>query len=148
MSDSNERSINLWCNTLLAAVSLIVLLSLFMFLPPQVSISYFNFILFGSPDYPGAMSAEGIRYAGFLYAVLGCVMIGWMIPLVYLVNGPLRAGDRGAWKVIALSIGVWFVIDSGASLALGFWQNAVSNASLALIIALPLAMIRPHLGSD
>lgn len=148
MSEAKERSINLWCNILLASIAFIVIISLFMFVPPQVSVSYFNLILFGGPNYPDTMTTDGVTYAGFLYAVLGCVMIGWTVPLFYLANGPLRAGSRTAWRVIALSIGLWFVIDSGVSLALGFWQNAVSNVSLMLIIALPLMMIRPHLGAD
>lgn len=145
MSATNESSRNLWCNALLGAIGLIVLLSLLMITPPYPSIQYFNFILFGQTGFPGSMSQEGVSYIKFIYAVLGCVMIGWMVPLIYLVHGPLRAGSTVAWKVTAISIGVWFVIDSAVSILLGYWQNAVSNVSLTVLIAIPLLMIRSRL---
>lgn len=148
MSDPDYKALNLWCNVLLGGIGLVVVLSLCMIIPPHLSISYFNTILFGHSEYPQAMSREGILYADFLYAVLACVMIGWMIPLIYLVHRPLRAGSAVAWKVILLSLGVWFITDSGISVALGFWQNAASNTALAIILVIPLLMIRPKLRQD
>lgn len=148
MTKAQDHTLDFWCNVLLGGLGLVVVLSLGMIIPPHLSISYFNTILFGHIEYPQAMSREGILYADFLYAVLACVMIGWMIPLIYLVHRPLRAGSAVAWKVIMLSLGVWFVTDSGISVALGFWQNAASNTALAIMLVVPLLMIRPKLRQD
>lgn len=145
MSNPTQKTIDPWCNMLLGGFGLVLVLSILMIIPPQLSISYFNYILFGEIEYPQVMSAEGVLYTDFLYAVLACVMIGWMIPLIYLVHRPLRAGSAVAWKVIMLSLGVWFITDSGISVALGFWQNAASNTALAIILVIPLLMIRPKL---
>ena len=145
MSDPNQKTIDLSCNILLGGIGLVVVLSLCMILPPHLSISYFNTILFGHIGYPQTMSAEGTSYANFLYAVLACVMIGWMIPMIYLAHRPLRTGSTIAWKVIVLSLGVWFVMDSGISITLGYWQNAASNTALAIVLTIPLLMIHPHL---
>lgn len=148
MSDLDRKTTDFWCNALLGGLGLVVVLSLGMIAPPHLSISYFNAILFGHIEYPQTMSRAGILYADFLYAVLACVMIGWMIPLIYLVHRPLRAGSIIAWKVIMLSLGVWFITDSGISIALGFWQNAASNTALTILLAIPLLMIRPKLIED
>lgn len=148
MSDVREKSLNFWCNAMLAAIGLISVLAILMIVPPHPSISYFNFILYGHVGFPETMSADGVRYAVFLYELLACVMIGWMVPLAYLINGPLRRESRAAWNVIALSIGSWYSVDSGVSLALGYWQNALSNTSLAILFAIPLFMMRSNLSHE
>lgn len=148
MSDLDRKTTDFWCNALLGGLGLVIVLSLGIIVPPHLSISYFNAMLYGHIEYPQAMSREGILYAHFLYSVLACVMIGWMIPLIYLTHSPLRAGSTIAWKVIMLSVGVWFITDSGISMALGFWQNAVSNVALTILLAIPLLMIRPKLIMD
>lgn len=142
---ASDSPLNKWCNILLGSIGLITAIGLLMIIPPQPGVSYFNFILYGTPDFPDLMSDEGAQYASFLYALLACVMIGWMVPLAYLVHDPLRSGSRVAWNVIIFSIMGWFVIDSGVSLVFGYWQNALSNVSLALLVVLPLMLIRPHL---
>jgi hypothetical protein len=143
--NKTDDQLNRWCNALLGSISLIALIGLLMIVPPQLSLSYFNFILYGSPDFPATMSEEGVRYTSLLYAFLGSVIIGWMILLAWIVHVPLRTGNRSAWNIIALSITLWFIIDSSVSVILGYWQNAVSNASLAILVMIPLAMIRSRL---
>ncbi len=143
MSQSNEKTRNLWVNVMLAAACATILLSIGMAVPPYLGISYFNFLMYGAPSFPADISAEGIRYLTFAYSLIGCITIGWMVVMIYLANGPIRRGDDAAWKAATLSMVIWFVTDSTASVALGYWQNAVSNVSLAVFFAVPLFMLRP-----
>lgn len=145
MTTVQDRALNFWCNVMLAGIGLIILLSAFMILPPLPAISYFNFILFGHPTFPETMSDDGISYVTFTYGLLGCIMIGWMVPLIYLTNSLLRQGSAVALNVISLSLGIWFVTDSSLSIILGYWQNAVSNVSLGIIFLVALLKIRSQI---
>ena len=56
-----------------------------------------------------------------------------------MLFGSFRRGAREAWLIVAVSVAVWFVADTGVSLATGFWQNAVLNTVIAILFAVPLA---------
>jgi hypothetical protein len=78
-------------------------------------------------------------YVLFIYGVLGAVLSGWMITIAGIAAGPLRSGERWAWPVLATSLSTWFVLDTGLSLAVGFWQHAVFNLFFLASLGLPLA---------
>ncbi len=141
----DNKSLNFWCNALIGAAIFTIALSLSFILPPLFGMSYFNFLFFGHATFPAAISDVGLHYVYFLYGLVGAITIGWMIPMLYLANGPIRAGDKTAFKVFGLTLAIWFVVDSLVSIANGFWQNAASNVSLALLFVIPLTMIRRHL---
>lgn len=42
------------------------------------------------------------------------------------------------------SIGAWFAVDTGFSLAIGSWQHALFNVPFALLLGVPLALARPR----
>ena len=81
-------------------------------------------------------------YVLFLYGVLGAVLTGWMITIAGIAAGPLRSGEQWAWPVLATSLGTWFVLDTGLSLAAGFWQHAVFNLFFLAGLGLPLTCWR------
>ena len=56
-----------------------------------------------------------------------------------MLFGPFRRGSREAWFTCTVSLAAWFVSDTMVSLANGFWQNAVLNAVIAILFAVPLA---------
>ncbi len=145
MTSRKESGFDLWCNVILVVGLLVVLLSLGMILPPLPGVAFFNFVLFAEPSFPSAMTAEGIAYAELLYGVLGSVNIGWMILLMWIAHTGLRSGDAAAWRISILSIGLWYLLDSGLSILTGYWQNAVTNTSLLLPFAISLFMIRRHI---
>jgi hypothetical protein len=72
---------------------------------------------------------------------MGAITIGWMITLYTLCRAAWsldEATARPLWRGAALSIGVWYVIDSYVSIATGFPLNVVSNTVLTLGMLLPL----------
>lgn len=144
-SMTDHKSIDFWCNALIAAAGLTILMGLSFMLPPFLGMSYFNFLFFGHTGFPEGMGEAGLAYTIFLYGLVGAIVIGWMAPMIYLAHGPIRRGDKTAFNVFCLTIAIWFVIDSLVSIATGFWQNAASNVSLVVLFIVPLLMIRRRL---
>lgn len=104
----------------------------------------FDLLGFGPAD--GAItSAESRHYLRLVYAILGAVIVGWMLVIGGLVVGPLRRRERWAWSTISTGVGVWFVLDTGISLILGFLGHAVFNVVFAIALAVPLFFIRREL---
>lgn len=104
----------------------------------------FNRMVFGSAPSP-VVGADARDYLRFVYRVLGAVMVGWSAALVPTVLGPLRRRERWAWNQAAWSIGIWFTVDTAASLASGFPENALLNIGISLLFAIPLMGMRPTL---
>ena len=81
--------------------------------------------------YPGGAGVESGLWAGVcggLTAGMGAIFIAGA-----------RAMDQGPAAVaraIAIGVVVWFVVDTGASLAHGSWQNGIGNLGF-LALALP-----------
>lgn len=78
----------------------------------------------------------------FVYGVLGSVLVGWMVLVAAVAAGPLRgqrAGREWALRALALSVGTWFVLDTGFSLAVGSWQHAAFNLGFLAVLGIPLA---------
>ena len=104
----------------------------------------FNRMVFGSAPSP-VVGSDARDYLKFVYRVLGAVMVGWTASLAPTVLGPLRRRERWAWSQVAWSIGIWFSVDTAASLASGFPENALLNVGFGLLFAIPLAGMRPTL---
>ena len=71
-------------------------------------------------------------------------MAGWTVMMIQIVRGPLREGSAWARSVLINSLVVWFVLDTGMSLALGFPLHALFNVPFALALAIPLMKLRQH----
>ena len=82
--------------------------------------------------------------ASIPFMVLGAVMAGWTVMMIQIVRGPLREGSAWARSVLINSLVVWFVLDTGMSLALGFPLHALFNVPFALALAIPLMKLRQH----
>ena len=94
------------------------------------------FDLFGNP-----LPDQPDRYLRFAISLMGAVTLGWMITFYTLCRAAWSLDDAAArplWRGAALSLGVWYVIDSYASIATGFPLNAVSNTVLAGAILWPI----------
>ena len=101
----------------------------------------FDALGFGPGD--GAVPDGAPRdYVVFIYAVLGAVLVGWMVTIAAIAAGPLRTDEAWARPVLAVAIGAWFVLDTGASLVLGFWTHAVFNVLFLALIGVPLGLLR------
>ncbi len=61
----------------------------------------------------------------------------------FLVTYPLaQRREAWSWYALVVSLGLWFVVDSTASLVMGYWQNAVLNSLFALLFGAPLFATR------
>jgi hypothetical protein len=115
----------------------------FMLLPGLMQ-TFFNLLLFGSPDAGGRFDTEATRYILFTYGILGAVMVGWMIGFLLVLTGPFRRGEQLGWNIITYSMTIWFVIDSAFSLISGFAANAALNVAFFILFAIPLAATYRH----
>lgn len=80
-------------------------------------------------DTPAPMTRE----LSFAVGLMGAVTIGGDASLlaVAATSGEMAPDQRLIlWRRIGGAVVAWFVIDSGISIATGFWPNAVSNAVL------------------
>jgi hypothetical protein len=134
-----RRKALFWWLWLVVVSGGVVVAGLAMVFFPGLTRRLFSLLLFASSEIIDGFGALPARYIGLAHAVLGAVMVGWGSALLWLLLGPFRRGSREAWLTVAVSLGAWFVIDTGVSLATGFWQNAVLNVVVAVVFALPLA---------
>ena len=80
-------------------------------------------------------------YAIFAFGVLGAVLIGWMVLLWFVTDlaiyqdAAVRATAR---RSLAATVGVWFVVDTGFSLAIGEIEHAAFNLPFLSLLAGPI----------
>src|SRR5512133_1059293 len=59
----------------------------------------------------GAPDAESARILGFVFGVMGALMLSWGSLMAMLAIGPLRRGEDWAfWTLLAAAL-LWFAID-------------------------------------
>jgi hypothetical protein len=119
-----------------------VLFGLSMVVVPAVPERLFTWMLFDG-EYPGAFGDGEVEYVRFVTGVLGAVLAGWGVLIVFLLAGPVRRCDPWAWEALVVSLFVWYVADSAMSLWTGFWENAVLNSGIGLLFIVGLVGIRP-----
>lgn len=108
---------------------------------PHVTLGFFDWLLFGGVEASPLIAPAARAYAAFIGQVLGAVLAGWAVLLICLVRMPDAPDPGWRWRAFALSFGGWFIVDTTASLATGFWQNAVFNLCFAVLIVPPLAVL-------
>lgn len=129
---------NFWRWWLLLASALIAAYGVLLAVAGTVAGRLFDVLGFGMRS--GAIpDGQARSYVLFVYAVLGAVLLGWMLTVAGIAAGPLRTGEPWAWPVLATSVGAWFVLDTGVSLVVGSWQHAAFNLVFLAALAVPLA---------
>jgi len=136
-----------WC-WLIGVTMGVLLLGISMVLEPGSNHQLLGLLLFASPDAITAFEAPAVSYITLVHGVLGAVLFGWGVALLFVLLGPFRRGAREGWLTFAVSIVAWFVPDTAFSLWTGFWQNAVLNGVMALAFAIPLAATYPRHASN
>lgn len=103
--------------------------------------SLFSWIGFGPDE---SIDTEAVRdYLRLPYMVLGAVMAGWTFLMIQIVRGPLKEEAPWAWTLLVRSLSLWFVLDTGMSLVLGYPMHAVFNIPFAVALGIPLFQLRP-----
>lgn len=78
------------------------------------------------------------RHATVGFALLGCVMLGWGTLTLAIVQDRQMAQEPRVWRMLTVSMLVWYVTDSAASVVLGVPLNAVSNSVFLVTFLLPV----------
>lgn len=76
----------------------------------------------------------------FAMALMGAVTFGWALTLLVTFDAAHKLGAQAGptWRGVIISVGAWYVIDSGLSIGTGFGLNAVSNTALLVGLLVPL----------
>ncbi len=117
----------------------VMIYSAALILLPTVMQQLFDTLFFASPDLAAQFGAEANAYIRFVYGVLGAVIIGWMVTFMSLLVGAFQYPQRSTWRTLTLSVVVWFVVDSGFSVAIGVMPHAIFNIGFLILFAIPLA---------
>jgi hypothetical protein len=126
-----------WLQTVLLGV---FAYSLVLVFAGRTAGSLFAWLGFGPED---SIDTDAVRdYLQLPFMVLGAVMAGWSVLMIQLVRGPLRDGSRWAWLVLVQSLVLWFSLDTGMSLVLGYPTHAVFNIPFAVALGVPLLSLR------
>lgn len=89
------------------------------------------YALFGILDGPGPITWDPVLR--FSLALMGAVTLGWgatVLAVVRATDAIPHAAATAMWRGITIAILLWYVVDSGLSVATGFWRNALSNTVL------------------
>ena len=128
-----------WLAWLQVVLILLFLYALVLVFAGGVARSMFSAFGFGPSD---AINTDEVRdYLELPFMVLGAVMAGWTFMMLQIVRGPLRDGAAWALPALTRSLVLWFVLDTGMSLVLGFPAHALFNIPFAIALAIPLARL-------
>lgn len=126
-----------WLQVILALLFVYALVLVFA---GSVAGLMFSALGFGPPT---SVDSDGVRdYLKLPFMVLGAVMAAWALTMIQIVRGPLRDGSDWARSVLIRSLALWFVLDTGMSLVLGFPMHALFNVPFALALGIPLGMLK------
>ena len=132
-----KRTATTW---LLVVLSIVFFYSLLLVVAGGTAHSLFDWFGFG-PD--SSIDTDEVRdYLRLPYMVLGAVMAGWTLLMIQLIRGPLREGSPWAFKVLVQSLVLWFALDTGMSLVLGYPTHALFNIPFAIALGVPLLSLR------
>lgn len=92
----------------------------------------------GSPG-PDAAARD---FQAWAYGVWGATIAGWGIAVAFIAAQAFRRREAWAWHAIALGTALWFVLDTGRSLAHGVTFNVAVNIFVLLAVAVPLLSTR------
>ena len=131
-----------WTRWLLVVSIGVMAFGLVLVIAPAFALQGFSLLVYFDQSRISSFGPEAARYIALSHAVLGGVMFGWGMALAVLVRTFFAAGYRVSWNMVALSVGAWFIPDTGYSLASGYWQNAVLNLIFLILFAVPLMATR------
>lgn len=138
-----------WYRWLFVVILIVMLFGASMVATPDVIRQFFGLLIYSAP---GAIEAgfgvEANAYITLVHGVLGTVMLAWGVAMMIALTGPFARGQREGWVLIAVPLMVWYLVDTGFSLYIGFWRNAVLNTVLAILFGVPLVATRRYFRLD
>ena len=88
--------------------------------------------------------ATTLRLLGFVYGVLGAVMLSWSLLFAVLFWHAHKQQLAWAWWAAIVSVLAWFGLDESFSLYFGVNLNALGNLLLLAWFGLALALTAPR----
>ena len=135
-SSAAPRRRRFWLVWLHVVLLLVLVYALVLVVAGSIAQPLFSALGFGPPALID--SSDLSAYLRLPFAVLGAVLAGWTVLMLLVVRGPVASGASWALPAVALSLAVWFVLDTGMSLLLGFQTHALFNIPFAIALGLPL----------
>ena len=137
MIRSRESAIR-WLEVVLVMV---LIYSLLLVFAGGTAGGLFSWFGFGPGD---SVATDEVKdYLLLPYMVLGAVMAGWSLLMIQIVRGPLKDDSPWAWSALVRSLSLWFVLDTGMSLVLGWPAHAFFNVPFVVALGVPLARLKP-----
>ena len=120
---------------------LVLVYSLLLVVAGTTANSLFSWFGFGPEE---SIDTDAVRdYLKLPYMVLGAVMAGWALLMIQIVRGPLKENSTWAWNILVRSLTLWFILDTGMSLVLGYPMHALFNVPFAIALGVPLVRLKP-----
>ena len=120
---------------------LVLIYSLLLVFAGATAGSLFSWFGFGPEE---SIDTDAVRdYLKLPYMVLGAVMAGWALLMIQIVRGPLKENSTWAWNILVRSLTLWFILDTGMSLVLGYPMHALFNVPFAIALGVPLVRLKP-----
>ena len=119
----------------------------------SIAMALFGLILalaaFPATDGPTAIIMGPVGHEGrlaftpelrFAFALMGALTIGWVLTMWPLMNVARDFPDAAPalWRGLTVALLLWYLLDSGLSIALGYAGNAVSNSLLMIGYLMPM----------
>ena len=136
-----SRTSPLWTTWLLASSAGVGLFGVWLVLFTGSGIDIITPIFYDTMAGDGAFRALGsieLRFIKWTFALFGAVMAGWGLTLVLLIRTSYRRGEPWAWRAVAMPVGVWYLLDTGASVYHGMMINVALNTVVLVAMAVPL----------
>ena len=121
---------------------LVLIYSLLLVFAGTTAGSLFTWFGFGPEE--SINTAAVWDYLRLPFMVLGAVMAGWVFLMIQIVRGPLKEGSAWAWTFLVQSLSLWFILDTGMSLVLGYPMHALFNIPFAIALGIPLVRLKAH----
>jgi hypothetical protein len=119
-----------WWRWLVVVTLGVLLFGISLIVAPEFTRRFFGLLLYSSPESLATFGAPAVAYITLVHGVLGAVMVGWGVALLFTLPGPFRHFSKQGWRTMVVSLLVWFIPDTALSLRSGFWQNATPNPPL------------------
>ena len=134
------KTCRIWITWLQVVLGLLLVYALVLVFAGSVAGDLFAAFGFGPSD---SIDTDEVRgYLKLPFMVLGAVMAGWAFTMIQIVRGPLRDGSPWALPILTRSLLLWFVLDTGMSMVLGYPTHALFNVPFAIALGVPLVASR------
>ena len=135
-----NRNRQMYITWLEVVLSLVLFYAMCLVFAGTTAGTLFTWFGFGPDE---SIDTAAVRdYLRLPYMVLGAVMAGWVFLMLQIVRGPLREGSAWASTFLIRSLSLWFIVDTGMSLMLGYPLHALFNVPFAVALAIPLVQLK------